>query len=104
MKNNQVMVNEQSMAKDNLNWKKVYEQSAARIFHYFCYKVGDTSIAEDLTAITFEKAWMNRNTFNKAHGEVHAWIFGIARNVAADYFRRRKVEIPMNDAMVSNGI
>lgn len=90
------------MAKNNLNWKRVYERSAARIFHYFCYKVGDTSLAEDLTAITFEKAWMNRANFDKTHGEVGAWIFGIARNVAADHFRGRKDEIPLDDAMASN--
>lgn len=52
-------------------------------------------MAEDLTAITFEKAWKTRQNFNPQKGQAHAWIVGIARNVNADHFRRKPVEIPL---------
>lgn len=43
-----------------VNWDAVYADSLLRVFHYFCYRVSDTQNAEDLTAVTFEKAWRAR--------------------------------------------
>ena len=54
-------------------------------------------MAEELTALTLEKAWMNRRNFHKDNGQVQAWIFGIARNVSSDYFRKRRHEIPIEE-------
>jgi RNA polymerase sigma-70 factor (ECF subfamily) len=36
-----------------------------KVFHYFGYRVGNTQIAEDLTSITFEKAWKARRNFKR---------------------------------------
>lgn len=77
---------------EEVDWQEVYNQSLPRVFHYFCYKVGDPTAAEELTSITFEKAWKGRANFRKAVGQVQAWLFGIARNVAVDHFRKRSRE------------
>jgi RNA polymerase sigma-70 factor (ECF subfamily) len=53
-----------------------------------CYKVGNVQIAEDLTAITFEKAWKDKAHFRGSKGTVQSWLFGIARHVVADYYRK----------------
>ena len=53
-----------------------------------CYKVGNVQVAEDLTATTFEKAWRSKHHFRKSKGAVQSWIFGIARHVVADHFRK----------------
>ncbi len=80
-----------------IDWQVVYTESVPRVFHYFCYKVGDIQLAEDLTAATFEKAWKNRNKFKPSIGQPHAWIIGIARNVSADHFRRDHRDLSMED-------
>lgn len=81
------------MNRKDIDWEEVYSSFVQRIFHFFCYKVGDVQLAEDLTAITFEKAWVSRQNFRKEMGEVAAWLMGIARHVAADHFRRPVREV-----------
>ena len=69
-------------------WRGIYDQYLPLVFHYMCYKVGNIQLAEDLTAITFEKAWKSKHRFRKSKGTVQSWLFGIARHVVADHFRK----------------
>jgi RNA polymerase sigma-70 factor, ECF subfamily len=47
--------------------------------------VGDQDTAEDLAQRTFLEAWRKRD---KLVGNPQPWLFGIARNLARDYWRR----------------
>jgi RNA polymerase sigma-70 factor (ECF subfamily) len=82
---------------EDMDWQSVYADSLPKIFHYFCYKVGDPSLAEDLTATTFEKAWLSRGNFRSDLGQLQSWLMGIARNVAFDHFRKKDREIPLKE-------
>lgn len=81
---------------ENANWRQVYDHLLPRVFHFFFYKVGDQFIAEELTAITFEKAWTSRKKYRRDLGAFQFWLFGIAQKVAVDHFRKRKNEIPLD--------
>lgn len=81
----------------NLDWDEIYEETLPRIFHFFCYKVGDPEIAEELTAITFEKAWYSRNNYRKDLSDVFGWLLGIARHVAGDFFRKPIREVSLEN-------
>jgi len=81
---------------ENIDWREVYDQLLPRVFHYFFYKVGDQFLAEELTAITFEKAWISRKKYKRDLGAFRFWLFGIAQKVAADHFRKNKNEIPLD--------
>jgi RNA polymerase sigma factor (sigma-70 family) len=81
---------------ENANWRQVYDYLLPRVFHFFFYKVGDQFIAEELTAITFEKAWTSRKKYRRDLGAFQFWLFGIAQKVAVDHFRKRKNEIPLD--------
>ena len=70
-----------------VDWDSVYADNLPRVFHFFCYRVGDKALAEDLTSITFEKAWRNRQRYQRDVAGFQAWLFTIARNVAIDHFR-----------------
>ncbi len=83
---------------ESIDWQIAYDYSLPKIFHYFCYKVGDPILAEDLTAITFEKAWLSRRHFHSDIGQVQAWLLGIARNVAFDQFRKKDREVPLSES------
>ena len=78
---------------ENVNWREVYDHLLPRVFHFFCYKVGDRLIAEELTAITFEKAWLNRENYKHDQGAFQFWLFGIAQRVAVDHFRRDRHDL-----------
>jgi RNA polymerase sigma-70 factor, ECF subfamily len=80
---------------DAIDWKEIYTSCLPRIFHFFCFKVGTRATAEELTSITFEKAWSNRKNYKQDRGHINAWIFGIARKVAVDFFRQPRREVPL---------
>ena len=50
--------------------------------------MGDRSLAEELTAQAFEKAFRKRSLFKPGRGDLRGWLFGIARNAAIDELRR----------------
>jgi len=85
---------------ESINWKEIYDHLLPRVFHFFCYKVGDKLIAEELTAITFEKAWVNRENYKNDQGAFQFWVFGIAQKVAADHFRKSRNEFPIDSVNI----
>ena len=81
-----------------LDWESVYREEMPRIYNFFRYRVGDGPGAEDLTSVTFEKAWRARDRYRKDRASVATWLFAIARNVATDYFRKARREVPIEEA------
>jgi RNA polymerase sigma factor (sigma-70 family) len=66
----------------------LYRDSRDDLFAYLAYLVGDRSLAEELTAQAFEKAFRKRSLFRPGRGDLRGWLFGIARNAAIDELRR----------------
>lgn len=81
-----------------VDWDAVYAEELPRVFNFFRYRVGDDALAEDLTSQTFEKAWRARDHYRRDVARFSTWLFTIARNVAADHFRRRHPEVPLEAA------
>ncbi|MGQ9814391.1 MAG: RNA polymerase sigma factor [Candidatus Roseilinea sp.] len=80
-----------------LDWDAMYEALLPRVYSFFMYRVGDVAQAEDLTSTTFEKAWRARDRYQHDRAAFSTWLFSIARNVATDYFRRRRVELSLDE-------
>jgi RNA polymerase sigma-70 factor, ECF subfamily len=80
------------------DWDAVYRRELPRIFNFFRYRVADGATAEDLTSATFEKAWRGRHSYRNDQAAFSTWLFTIARNVAADHYRRRRGEVPLDPA------
>lgn len=75
-----------------LDWVSVYDEYMPRVYNFFRYRVQDETLAEDLTATTFEKAWKMRRTYHADLSGVYTWLLAIARNVATDHFRQQRPE------------
>ena len=88
--------------REKINWQNHYNELLPKVFHYFWYKVGDRSLAEDLAATTFEKAWKSRDRFREDLGNFDFWVFGIARNVIAAHFRSQKISINLDESRFSS--
>jgi RNA polymerase sigma-70 factor (ECF subfamily) len=84
-----------------VDWEEAYAQLEPRVYNYFRYRVGEDALAEDLTAATFEKAWRGRRRFRRDLGAFSTWLFTIARNTAADHFRRTRREVPLEESVAS---
>jgi len=83
---------------EEIEWEAAYKEYLPRVYNFFCYHVIDESLAEDLTAATFEKAWRGRTRFHRDLGAFSTWLFTIARNVATDHFRHKNREFPLEVA------
>ena len=66
----------------------LYRDSRDDLFAYLTYLVGDRSLAEEITAQAFEKAFRKRSLFKPGRGDLRGWLFSIARNAAVDELRR----------------
>lgn len=91
---------------DALDWDAVYREELPRVYNFHRYRVFDQATAEDLTSVTFEKAWRARDRYRKDRAAVSTWLLSIARNVAIDHFRRVKSrpEVPLGDQEVPDRV
>jgi RNA polymerase sigma-70 factor, ECF subfamily len=81
-----------------MDWDAVYADLEPRIYNFFRYRIGDDQSAQDLTSITFEKAWRGRMRFRRNLGAFSTWIFTIARNTAIDFFRQSHRDTPLDES------
>ena len=81
-----------------VDWDAVYAEQLPGVYNFFRYRVGDGPVAEDLTSITFEKAWRARNRYRRDLGGFSTWLLAIARNVAVDHHRAARPHDPLDAA------
>ncbi|MCL4271026.1 MAG: sigma-70 family RNA polymerase sigma factor [Anaerolineales bacterium] len=79
------------------DFEETYRQELPRIYNFFRYQFGDDAVAEDLTADTFEKAWRNRDRYQRDLSAFSTWLFTIARRVAVDHYRKRRPNTPLEE-------
>jgi RNA polymerase sigma-70 factor (ECF subfamily) len=63
------------------------EEHLDDVYAYLVYLTRDRSLAEDLTADTFEKALKLWRRFDASRGSARTWLCQIARTTALDWFR-----------------
>ena len=66
----------------------LFERYHVPIFDYLCRMTGNRAVAEDLVQDVFMRVLKYRSTF-RDEGRFETWLFRIARNARADYFRGR---------------
>jgi RNA polymerase sigma-70 factor (ECF subfamily) len=81
------------------DWDALYAASMPRIYNFFRYRVGDGPEAEDLTSVTFEKAWRARHRYRRDLAAFTTWLYTIARNVAIDHYRQMHANVPIEEAL-----
>lgn len=87
------------MAKDDMTaFSALYERYATQVYRYLLVRVGNVQDAQDLTSQTFMAAMKGLHSF-KEQSPFPAWLLGIARNKAADLFRRRRPVSELDEAV-----
>src|SRR5688500_10574015 len=85
------------------------EEHLDDVYGYLVYLTRDRSLAEDLTADTFEKALKVWRRFDASRGSARTWLCQIARTTALDWFRaeerrRRREELAAPPERVEAGL
>ena len=75
----------------------VYRENAPRLRAFLRQIVGSFQAAEDLTQEIFTQLWSHPNHFDPARGTLRAYLFGIGRHRAAEWWRRSKPQAPLLD-------
>ncbi len=78
--------------KKNEDFLDIYDDFGEKIYRFIYYKTCHRETAEDLTSQTFLKAIEKWTQYNHKKGSVSAWLYGIARNLVFDHFRKNKRE------------
>ena len=69
---------------------ELYDRYLDSIYNFVLRRVGNEKDAEDLTALTFEKALLNMERYEWQGISFSAWLYRIAANNVADFFRRSR--------------
>ena len=68
----------------------LYDHYQPRIYRFVAIKVGRREEAEDLTHQVFLNAWQNIGSYKDLGYPFSSWLYKIARNQIADYYRARR--------------
>jgi len=79
---------------DEAAFGRLYHQQGASIRQFLCLAVRDKFAADDLTQETFLHLWRRPSAFDPARGNIKAYLLGIARKKAADWWRRNRTHSP----------
>ena len=74
------------------DFERLYEREAQGLYGFLAYRTGDSSLAEDLLADTFERALRSRKRYDAARGSQRTWLYAIAMNLLRDHARRAAAE------------
>jgi RNA polymerase sigma-70 factor (ECF subfamily) len=72
----------------------LYRQYLPRILNYIRLRVDGEDLAQDLTATVFERAVAKQHTLRRQEA-FGAWLFRIARNEVAGYYRGRRPTVAL---------
>ncbi|MCD6402646.1 hypothetical protein J7L36_02225, partial [bacterium] len=72
------------------SFAKLYDKYYPKFFGYILKRVADLEIAQYITSETFFKALKNLWKFRWKNISFSAWLYRIANNEIANYFRKNK--------------
>lgn len=78
---------------------ELYSRHVDPIFSYIFHRVRNRVDAEDLTAVVFSRALAALPDFDWRNVPFRAWLYRIAGNLVADYWRRGRERSPLDEAL-----
>ena len=82
-------------------YEEIYREYRGKILAYIRGKVPHAQDAEDLCAAVFEKVLRNLDTYDADRASVATWVYIIACNTVADYYRDRRGEETLDEELPS---
>lgn len=80
---------------DPTRFVEVYDRYVDRVYAYVSRRAGNRTVAEDITSDVFQLALANLPRFEWRGVPFTAWLYRMAANAVADYWRRQDRESPV---------
>jgi RNA polymerase sigma-70 factor (ECF subfamily) len=90
-------------AHDGEAFDALYRENAPRLRAFLRQAVGSYAAAEDLTQEIFTQLWTNPEAFDPARGTIRAYLFGVGRHRAADWWRSSRPQVPLPEDQCASG-
>jgi RNA polymerase sigma-70 factor, ECF subfamily len=90
MNNNEITLVEKVKQGDALAFGELYDEYVKKIYNYIYFRTYHKETAEDLTSLTFTKAYEKIDSFANSKGNFSSWLYRIARNTVIDHYRTNK--------------
>lgn len=81
---------EQEELSEPAAFDRLYREQGSPVRNFLRLFLGNSSIADDLTQETFLHLWRRPSTFDPQRGSIKAYLLGIARKKAADWWRHHE--------------
>jgi len=78
---------------------RLYDLHLNAVYRFVLFKVGDVTLAEDLTSEVFSKAWESIDRFQWRNIAFEHWLIKIARNMVVDHWRANRRPISSIDGL-----
>lgn len=92
-----------TISTEDINWDSVVDNELPRLYNYFRYRLGEEPVAEELTSVVLEKAWLKRHKYRKDRAAFSTWLFSIAKNEVVGYLRKQRISLPISMAETVTG-
>lgn len=80
---------------DPSSFGQLYDFYAPRILGFIYRRVRDYSVAEDLTSVTFQRAFENVRRASFRNQSFGGWLYRVASNAVCDHYRRNRRTISL---------
>jgi RNA polymerase sigma-70 factor (ECF subfamily) len=82
-------------------FESLYDHFYDRIYRYVSFKAGDPTAAEDITEDVFLRMLKSIGSYKHRGHPFSSWLFRIAHNLVADYFRKkgREKSVPLDKVL-----
>lgn len=87
----------QAASGDRAAFEQIYNQTVDDIFSYVRGQCRNETVAEDLVANAYLKAWRSARLYRRGSNSYRRWVFAIARNELRDYWRSNQPTVAFLD-------
>lgn len=90
----EIILLKRAQALDEEALAEIHDKYYQGVYRYFSFRMPDPQTAEDLTSEVFIRFLKAIRDKNAPPNTIQGWLFGAARNVAREYYRRnKKIEV-----------
>ena len=92
-----------AQAGDAAAFGRLYDHYVDSVFLYVLFRVGDRTLAEDVTSETFLRAFRRITSISYQGRDVGAWFVTIARNLVLDHVKSSRFKLEVTTAEPDDG-